>query len=100
MERRLKDFTLTLTESIAVQSFKVAVKIKAADVKRTIAFINSTWDKFSPGFPLDYKFMDESYGLMYKSEEKLSDLLWIFAIMAIVVGCMEKTESKIVSPMN
>jgi putative ABC transport system permease protein len=25
---------------------------------------------------------------MYKSEEKLSDLLWIFALMAIVVGCM------------
>src|SRR4051812_42153025 len=32
--------------------------------------------------------MDESYGKMYSSEEKLGDLLWIFAIMAIVVGCM------------
>src|SRR5205085_3555850 len=29
-----------------------------------------------------------SYGKMYKSEEKLSELLWIFAVMAIVVGCM------------
>jgi putative ABC transport system permease protein len=32
--------------------------------------------------------MDDTYGAMYKSEEKLSDLLWIFALMAIVVGCM------------
>jgi putative ABC transport system permease protein len=32
--------------------------------------------------------MDESYGAMYNSEEKLSELLWIFTIMAIVVGCM------------
>jgi putative ABC transport system permease protein len=32
--------------------------------------------------------MDESYGAMYKSEEKLSELLWIFTIMAIIVGCM------------
>src|SRR5258708_38393243 len=32
--------------------------------------------------------MDESYNEMYKSEEKLSDLLWIFTIMAIIVGCM------------
>jgi putative ABC transport system permease protein len=32
--------------------------------------------------------MDESYGTMYKSEEKLSGLLWIFTIMAFVVGCM------------
>ncbi|HKZ66239.1 MAG TPA: ABC transporter permease [Chitinophagaceae bacterium] len=69
-------------------SFKVAVKLKTADIKNTIAYINTTWNKFSPGYPLDYKFMDESYGKMYKSEERLSSLLWIFAIMAIIVGCM------------
>jgi putative ABC transport system permease protein len=69
-------------------TFKVAVKLKTADISNTIAFINNTWNRFNPGYPLDYKFMDDSYGLMYKSEEKLSDLLWIFAIMAIVVGCM------------
>src|SRR5678815_5095260 len=50
--------------------------------------INGVWNKFVPGYPLDYKFMDESYSVMYKSEEKLADLLWIFTIMAIVVGCM------------
>jgi putative ABC transport system permease protein len=32
--------------------------------------------------------VDESYGAMYNSEEKLSELLWIFTIMAIIVGCM------------
>ena len=69
-------------------AFKVAVKLKTTDIKNTIAFINNTWNKFSPGYPLDYQFMDDSYGKMYKSEEKLSDLLWIFTIMAIVVGCM------------
>ena len=69
-------------------TFKVAVKLKTAGIKNTIAYINNVWNKFSPGYPLDYKFMDESYGEMYKSEEKLSDLLWIFTIMAIIVGCM------------
>src|SRR6186713_312610 len=69
-------------------AFKVAVKLKTTDLKNTIAFINNTWNKFSPGYPLDYQFMDDSYGKMYKSEEKLSDLLWIFTMMAIVVGCM------------
>jgi putative ABC transport system permease protein len=66
----------------------VAVKIKTTDVKGTVAYVKTVWDKFAPGYPLDYKFIDESYGKMYKSEEKLSELLWIFAIMAIVVGCM------------
>jgi putative ABC transport system permease protein len=69
-------------------TFKAAVKLKTADAKNTLAHINKVWNQFIPGYPLDYKFMDETYGKMYSSEEKLSRLLWIFAIMAIVVGCM------------
>jgi putative ABC transport system permease protein len=68
--------------------YKIAVKLKTSDTKSTIAFIEEQWNKFSPEYPFDYQFMDESYGKMYKSEEKLSSLLWIFAVMAIVVGCM------------
>jgi len=68
--------------------FAVAVKLRTADIKNTIAYINNVWGKFVPQFPLDYKFMDETYATMYKAEAKLSDLLWIFTIMAIVVGCM------------
>jgi putative ABC transport system permease protein len=57
-------------------------------MKSTIVYINNVWNQFIPGYPLDYKFMDESYGAMYKSEDKLASLLWIFTIMAIFVGCM------------
>jgi len=67
---------------------KMAVKIKTDDVKNTIAHINTIWNKFSPDFPLDYKFMDDSYAAMYNSEDKLSSLLWIFTVMAIFVGCL------------
>ncbi|HZG25860.1 MAG TPA: ABC transporter permease [Chitinophagaceae bacterium] len=67
---------------------KIAVKIKAADIGNTIAFINATWNKFSPGYPLEYKFLDENFGEMYKSEDRLSRLLSIFTGMAIFVGCM------------
>lgn len=68
--------------------FKIAAKLKTADLQSTIAYVTSVWNKFSPGYPLDYKFMDETYGKMYKNEEKLASLLWIFTIMAIVVGCL------------
>ena len=68
--------------------YKVAIKAKTADMTGTIDFINKKWSQFVPAYPLDYKFMDETYGMMYKSEEKLSELLWIFTIMAIFIGCM------------
>ena len=68
--------------------FKAAVKLKTTDIKNTLAFINRKWNEFIPAYPLDYKFMDDTYGMMYKSEEKLSTLLWIFTIMSIIIGCM------------
>lgn len=68
--------------------FKVAVKLQTNDIRATIEFIEELWNKFTPEYPFDYEFMDESYGKMYRSEEKLSSLLWIFAVMAIVVGCL------------
>jgi putative ABC transport system permease protein len=67
---------------------KMAVKVKAADMSNTIAFVNKIWNKFSPDYPLEYKFLDESFSQMYKSEDKLSGLLSIFTAMAIIVGCM------------
>jgi len=69
-------------------AYTVAAKLKTTDIKGTIAYINNEWSKYISSYPLDYKFMDESYGAMYNSEEKLSELLWIFTIMAIIVGCM------------
>jgi putative ABC transport system permease protein len=67
---------------------KVAVKVRTADLGNTIEHIKAAWQKFSPQFPLDYKFMDESFDSMYKSEDKLRALLAIFTGMAIFVGCM------------
>lgn len=80
--------TASVIQIYPQELFAIAVKLKTADIKSTIAYINNVWNKFVPGFPLDYKFMDETYATMYKAEAKLSDLLWIFTIMAIVVGCM------------
>ncbi|HVK96392.1 MAG TPA: ABC transporter permease [Flavisolibacter sp.] len=80
--------TTSVIQIYPAVSFKVAVKLNTDDIKNTIAHINKVWNKFSPGFPLDYKFMDETYGKMYMSEGKLSSLLWIFTVLAIAIGCL------------
>jgi putative ABC transport system permease protein len=69
-------------------AFKIAVKVKAENLSQTIDFLKEKWNKFAPTHPFDHKFMDENFATMYKSEDKLSTLLWVFTIMAIVVGCM------------
>jgi putative ABC transport system permease protein len=67
---------------------KVAVKVKTAGIQNSLAHVKSVWNKFSPNYPLEYRFLDDSYVTMYKAEDKLKDLLSIFTAVTILVACL------------
>lgn len=68
--------------------WKVAVKIKTAAIDQSILHVKQVWDRFTPDYPLEYNFLDESFGKMYKAEDKLRSLLWAFTSIAIFIGCL------------
>jgi len=68
--------------------WKVDVKLKTAQLQQSITQVKKVWSQFSPEYPIDFKFMDENFDAMYKSEEKLLSLVWIFTTIAIFVGCL------------
>jgi putative ABC transport system permease protein len=67
---------------------KVAVKMKTTDIEKTLAHIKKTWHSFTPDFPIEYNFLDESFSKMYKGDDKLKSLLSIFTAITIFVGCL------------
>jgi len=69
-------------------AWKVAVKLHTADLENTLARVTASWNKFSPEYPIEYSFLDQSFETMYASEDKLRTLLFTFTALAIFVGCM------------
>jgi putative ABC transport system permease protein len=69
-------------------AWKVAVKVKTDHLAATIAQIRAVWDRFTPDYPMEYKFLDQNFDVLYRSEEKLQTLVWIFTGIAIFVGCL------------
>jgi putative ABC transport system permease protein len=67
---------------------RVAVKMKTANIGNTINYVKTTWNKFSPDYPIEYRFLDESFDQMYKAEDKLKSLLGIFTATTIFVACL------------
>ncbi|MHA4846699.1 ABC transporter permease [Flavitalea antarctica] len=67
---------------------KIAVKIKGANLEKTIAGIKTLWTKFSPDYPIEYSFLDESFTKMYKAEDKLKTLILLFTGITIFVACL------------
>jgi putative ABC transport system permease protein len=67
---------------------RIAVKLKEGSVQNSIARIETLWNKFSPDYPMEYTFLDESFGKMYEAEDKLKTLLSLFTGVTIFVACL------------
>jgi putative ABC transport system permease protein len=67
---------------------RIAVKLKAGSIENSIAQIKTVWNRFSPDYPMEYTFLDESFGKMYQAEDKLKTLLSLFTGVTIFVACL------------
>jgi putative ABC transport system permease protein len=66
----------------------VTVKVKTADMKNTLEQITNTWKTFSPGQPIRYTFLDESFANMYADVQRMGHIFTTFAILAIIIACL------------
>lgn len=68
-------------------AFKIALRLKGDHLAETVAGLRSTYQRLDPDYPFTYKFIDENFDAMYKSESKLTSLFSIFTGIAIAVAC-------------
>jgi putative ABC transport system permease protein len=67
---------------------KVMVKIRADGEKETISRIQDLYERFNPGFPFEFSFLDDAYQKQYAAEKTVSVLSRYFASLAIVISCL------------
>jgi putative ABC transport system permease protein len=96
----VKDFHFeSLHEAISPNVYFVAplmawnylIRISPERIPETLSAIESTWQKFSPDAPIDYRFLDESFDSLYRAEERQMTLFGIFSSLAIFIGCLGLT---------
>jgi putative ABC transport system permease protein len=66
----------------------LSVHVSAAHLPATLAAIKDKWKAIIPGRPFSYDFLDESFDLQYRSEERFGRLFLNFAILAIFISCL------------
>nr|NQU90955.1 ABC transporter permease [Bacteroidota bacterium] len=69
-------------------SGSVLIKINTSNVPETMAFIEETCKDMSMDFTMDYKFLDDGFDALYKSEEKFATLIVYFSVLAIFIACL------------
>jgi len=66
----------------------INVKLAGSNIPGALEKIKVIWEEICPAFSFEYKFLDSTYDLQYKSERKFESLLFTFALLALFIACI------------
>ena len=81
-------------ESLAIFNKKdwgyseVSVKIKGDAAPAAIAHIESVWDTMIPEEEFQYKFLDDHFNEMYRSDQTLNTIVGMLTLLSILISCL------------
>jgi len=64
------------------------IRISPYDIPETLASIEAEWRRFEPEIPYSYRFLDEMFDRLYRTEERLGRLFGYFTFLALLVACL------------
>jgi putative ABC transport system permease protein len=64
------------------------IKITGSNIQQTVADIETAWKDLAPGSPFVYSFLDLEIDKFYAEEQKMSELIGLFSLLAILISCL------------
>jgi ABC-type antimicrobial peptide transport system permease subunit len=71
----------------ATNNMTIHVK-PGVDLSQAIEKIGGVIKKDNPGYPFEYRFLDEEFNNLFKSENLIGKLASVFAVLAIFISCL------------
>jgi putative ABC transport system permease protein len=66
----------------------VYIRMKPENVPDTLGFIEKTIKGLAPDFPFEYSFLDEDIDNLYKTEQRIGNLVRYGTFLAIFIACL------------
>jgi hypothetical protein len=64
------------------------IKVRAGDMSEALGSIEKTWTSLGLGYPFDYRFLDEDFENLYRTEARMGTLFRTFAALAVFIACL------------
>jgi len=66
----------------------VSMRIAAGNIQETINYVQGIWDRFHPGYPVSYTFLDDRLNALYRNEVRMMEMFGYFSMLAIFIACL------------
>jgi putative ABC transport system permease protein len=78
-----------LAVAIRPESLRFAiVRLKAGDIPGSLDAVRAGWLDINRQYPFDYRFFDQDFDQMYRTDEQTGSILKVFAAMAVIIACL------------
>ncbi|MEO9871782.1 ABC transporter permease [Ekhidna sp.] len=84
MHERIQPFYFTISS----KGENFIVKIESENRIETISRLEELYASFNPGYPFDFRFIDDNYQKLYEEEERIATLSKYFSFIAITISCL------------
>lgn len=86
LHQRIKPVIVDVKENLPFGF--ILIRTLPGQTKEALAGLKAVYSKINPSRPFDFKFADNEYQAMYKSEQVIAKLSNIFSVMAIIISCL------------
>lgn len=66
----------------------LSLRLNTENFSSLIRWVEEKWSAFASGQPFEYSFLDDRFHAMYRAEQKIRDIISIFALLAVLIGCL------------
>jgi putative ABC transport system permease protein len=66
----------------------IIIRTTQGQTKKALTGLEQLCKTLNPAFPFSYKFSDEEYEKLYKSDQVIGRLSVVFAVLAVVISCL------------
>ncbi|MBX2870937.1 MAG: ABC transporter permease [Saprospiraceae bacterium] len=66
----------------------ISIRLAAGKAEEGLAAVQAIWDRYQPGDPMVYSFMDQDFDALFRTDQRLGRTLSMFTILAILIACL------------
>jgi putative ABC transport system permease protein len=71
-----------------IRGRQLLIKTTGTNLAGTMSFLESKWRELVPYMPFEYRFLDDDYNILYRSELQLGKIMGFFTSLSIILACL------------
>lgn len=76
------------SKSYNIRGACMIVRVRAGQSREAVAAVEREWNRIAGRLPFDYTFLDAEFDKLFRSEQRLGNVLGMFTLLAIFIACL------------